>query len=328
MARRPLGWPVLFILGSTPSCMPLWIPLAFVAVILWVIGNMADKFLVEKYFKDSDEHTDADTLLMFSAAFAIPALLLALFMGAKIDGLSLAAVIGLCAGVANGAYLFSYLKAVGRTELSRIIPIAQTVPLFGFIFAWMFLGEHIPASALLAGGVILLGAVVLVYHRGAGRVDLHSLFLILCASAAIALQMVLFKMSAETLGYWTGIFWTSVGLCGFGVVLYVRNTRSRQNFNALFRERSYGIISVNVVVECIELLAILVFSYAVLLGPVALVQTVTAYQPIVLLIATYAATRFGFSFLKEDISHSALVQKIAGIILIGVGSYYAYAPFF
>lgn len=305
---------------------PLWVPVALIAVVLWVIGNITDKFLIEKYFRDKEVSTGPSTLLLFSLFSAIPTAAIALLCGADMIGSKNAISIGLVSGLFNGLYLLSYLKAVERTELSRVIPVAQSVPIFGFILAWFLLDEQLSGLQIFSGALILLGAVTLLYHRKEGRFDLWSFLFMLSASFCIATQMALFKVSALDIGYWSTVLWSNVGLFTLGLCIYSWNAKTRSEFNGIFLKKRYKVIAANAINELNETIAILVFSAATLLGPLALVQSVTAYQPIILLIITTIAAKFGFDFLKEDISKSTLAQKIIGIALVGIGSALVYLP--
>ncbi|MBX9906456.1 DMT family transporter [Patescibacteria group bacterium] len=306
--------------------MPLWIPIAFLAVILWVIGNLIDKHLIEHFRNDADSDTDANTLFMFSSLFAVPTALFALFMGAnfRIDQLNI--LLGISAGLLNGIYLLLYLHALAKTELSRIAPVFQSIPVFTAIFGWIFLHEVLTQTQLIAGAFLIVGATILSYHKSTSKFMLLPVVYILIASAAIALQVTLFKAAALDTSFWTGMFWSSIGLIVFGLGVYAYNTRSRVHINAVFAKRNYKLIGLNLFNELIDNAAMFIFLFATLLGPIALVQTVHAYHPVILLIVTTIAMKLGFKSLKEDVSQGALIQKVGGLAFVCIGSALIYIP--
>ena len=63
--------------------------------------------------------------------------------------------------VAGTLGMLAFYTAIRRGELSRVVPLAFTVPLWGFLWGVIFLGEKV--TALKAGGVaaILLGIILL-----------------------------------------------------------------------------------------------------------------------------------------------------------------------
>ena len=306
--------------------MPLWIPIAFTAVVLWVTENLIDKYLLEKYRHDGDSDTDANTLFMFSALFALPTALFALIMGVHFNITFIEASAAVIAGLLNGIYLLLYLYAIAKTELSRTIPFFQSIPFFTAFFGWILLRETLTHTQLIAGLFITAGAFMLSYHVQNKSFRFRPTMLILGASAAIALQFTLFKYTALNTSYWTSVFWSSLGLICMGLFVYGISKRSRIHIQHIFIKKEYRIIVINLLNEFVDNLAMFTFLFATLLGPIALVQTVNAYQPILLLCATFLLTKFGYDFLKEDTSSTTFAQKALGILLIGIGSAFIYVP--
>lgn len=306
--------------------MPLWIPVGLCAVVLWVTGNIIDKYLIAKYAHDADDQTDVNTLFLFSSLFTALTAVGALIFGEPFNTTVTLMLQGVVSGLLFGLYLILYLHAIARSELSRIIPIFQSIPIFGFIFAFLLLGETVTLIELCAAAVILSGASILSYHRGKGTFDFRAPLFILVASAALALQETLYKDVAIESGYWTGIFWSCVGLSIFGLVIYAIRPNSRAAFNTIFSTRRWSILTANGANEIVDNAATLVFSFALLLGPIALVQTINAYQPILIFLVAYGAGKCGLHFLEEEMGRRTVYQKIGGITLISIGSLFVYKP--
>ncbi len=57
----------------------------------------------------------------------------------------------LCTGL---AFLVFY-RLIGRIGASRAATVTYLIPLFGALFAWLFLGEPVTLQMLLAGGLVL-----------------------------------------------------------------------------------------------------------------------------------------------------------------------------
>lgn len=307
--------------------MPLWIPIAFLAVLLWVIGNLIDKYLLEKLRRDEeDSGFGAYTLFVFSALFAVPTMLLALVMGAEITIPYVEILRGITVGILNGIYLLFYLHAAARTEISRIVPIFQLVPILAALFGWIFLKEILSLPQIIAGALVISGALLMAYERSKERFDLRSVVFMIIACIAIALQLVLFKITTFETNYWTSIFWSAIGLISFGFFVFLTNKNSQRHIKTIIAQRKYQLIGVNFCNEVLDSAAYLTFLFATTLGPIALVQTVNAYQPILLLVITAVLTKLGFDHVAEDISVKTLFQKILGVLLIGIGSALIYIP--
>lgn len=306
--------------------MPLWIPIAFIAVILWVLGNLIDKYLLEKFRNEEDNEADANTLFLFSAFFAVPVAGVAYAMGAHVTIAWSAFIGGIGVGVLNGVYLLLYLHAAARAEISRIVPIFQLVPVFTALLGWYFLHEILTSFQIIAGLLVLSGATILSYQRTKTKFQFEPVLMMLFACAAIASQLTLFKITTLATTYWTGVFWSAVGLALFGLLVYISSTRSRRHWNSIFIKKEYRIFVLNIGNEVLDSAAYLTFLFATTLGPIALVQTANAYQPVLLLVFAAVATKLGFDHVAEDISRETLIQKIFGIVLIGIGSACIYVP--
>lgn len=306
---------------------PLWVYIGLGAQLLWVIGNLFDKYLIETYFKHTDDEEDegTGTLVLFSAFFAlILSFLIWCGFGDQIATDSMSARWGIAIGVLNAAWVIAYLYAIGSSELTKTVPIFQTIPIFGFIFGFLLLGEIVTTGQFMAALLLMGGAFVLSYNFIDKRINWVPLLLMLAASALVALQEVIFKLLALDTNFVTSAFWQGIGLGLAGVVLYAAVPTYRKQFNAFVSATERKIWGVSAINECFDNAATLVFSYAIILGPVLLVQAVNAYQPLILLGVSYVIAIFFGNYLREDISQASMLQKILGIGIITIGSVYLY----
>jgi drug/metabolite transporter (DMT)-like permease len=305
---------------------PWWVYIGLLAQLLWVIGNLLDKYLIETFFKgEDDEDESTGTLLIFSALFS---LLLScgiwLLWSDTIATDSQTALWGLGIGLANVVWLLAYLYAIAKSELTTTVPIFQTIPLFGFIYGFILLGETVTTMQFIAASSLLVGSFVLSYNFTARTVNWMPLLLMLLASATLSLEDVLFKVVAIDNNFVTSAFWQGIGLGISGILLYLCVPNYRRQFNSFLRGSGRTIWGVSFINEVFDNAATLVFSYAVIIGPIMLVQSVNAYQPITLLIVSYVIAVFFGNYLREDISYVSMFQKFLGIGLITVASLWLY----
>jgi len=80
-------------------------------------------------------------------------------------------------------------------------------------------------------------------------------------------------------------------------------------------------LGINAINEILNIVAKMIFNFATLLAPLALVWTVNGAQPLVVLIFGLILTLFWPKAFKEDISKANLAKKAIFIILIFVGGY-------
>jgi uncharacterized membrane protein len=306
---------------------PLWVYIGLGAQLLWVVGNLFDKYLIEKFFRgeEDDEDEGIGTLVLFSAFFAaLVSVGVYVGWGNQVSFAPSSVGWGITIGVLNAVWLIAYLYAIGRGELTKTVPIFQTIPVFGFFFAFLLLGETVTLTQFLAAGGLMLGSFVLSYNFRNGHFSWLPLCLMLIASAVVALQEVLFKFVALDDGFATSAFWQGIGLGLTGITLYLTVPTYRRQFNTFLAERNKQIWGISAVNEVFDNAATLVFSYAVILGPVLLVQSVNAYQPLVLFVVSYIIAMFFGNYLREDISAVSTAQKVLGITIITIGSVMLY----
>lgn len=309
---------------------PLWIFIALGAEVLWVAGNLFDKYLLEHYFGEDDDEGGPGALLIFSAYFSVIFVIGIFIIG--YDSISfnlLVGLTGLFIGLLNGIWILLYLYAIDNAELSRVVPLFQMIPIFGLLFGFMFLGETILPLQGLAAGIIILGALVLVHSKKSGflGIDKSTLFLMIGASTIVALTETLFKVLAVDVNYWTAAFWMGSGFALFGMYLYLFVPKLHNEFNALILHKKKNVIGVNSLNELLDNFAELIFLAAIVIGPIALVQSLNAYQPLLILIASVIMTKLIPNYFDEDLSANSLTQKLFAIIIITIGSFILYHTF-
>ncbi len=295
-----------------------WFYLAILAPFLWAISNFIDKFLVSKYFKSS-----SGALIIFSSLIGLPvAILIAIFNPAVLTlklGLGVLIIFSSFLGI---LYLFPYFKALNKADASVVVPIFQSIPVFTFFLAYFVLGEMLNGMQIFGSVLIILGAVgiSLKFDKGI-RLTWGVLFLQLFASFLISLNILFFKFFALDAGFWTVTFWENLGAFIFGLGLLVFTKSYRTDFILYLKRNKEKIIWLNVINEIINLIAVIVFTYAVLLAPLALVQVINGFQPLFVFLIGIGMTLLFPQLIKENLERRVIIQKILFILLMLIGAY-------
>lgn len=295
----------------------MWLLLAFLGPVCWAISTHIDKYLVDRYFPDSD----TAVLMLFTALVGVALLPLIWWIDPGILKPAPTAILVMTASgvLYMGAMLF-YLRAIQSEEASVVAPLFQASTLFTFLLGYFFLHEKLGASQLLGGGLIVGGAVDLSLRGGLEirRFKMRLVLLMLAATFVLALSAVLFKFFAVRDDFWTTTFWTFVGEGLFGAALLGRPSYRRQ-FAALFRRNPGAVVGINAANELINLGAGLGVRYAALLAPVALVSAISSTTTLFVFVFGILLTRFFPRFGREDLSTANLIRKGAGALLIAAG---------
>ena len=210
----------------------MWLTLAFLGPVSWAVSTHIDKYLVDRYFRDSD----TAVLMLFTALTGVALLPPIWWMEpAILEPPLIAIAVMMASGVLYmGAMLF-YLRAIQGEEASVVAPLFQASTLFTFLLGYIFLHERLSAIQLLGGGLVVTGALGLSFHGGLTMRGFKArlVLLMLGATFILAMSTVLFKFFAIRDDFWTTTFWTFVGEGLFGILLFMRPDYRRQ-FIALF----------------------------------------------------------------------------------------------
>jgi len=295
----------------------MWLLYAFSGPLLWAVSTHIDKFLVDKYFHDSD----TTVLMVFTAFLGVAALPVLWFFDPKVLALPwLAAAVMTVSGILYmGAMLF-YLRAIQTEEASVVAPLFQANTLFTFLLGLLLLHE-LPRWPQLAGAaLILLGAIGLSLdknlHLSSFRPKL--VILMVCATFVLALSSVVFKFFAVHDEFWSTTFWTFVGEGLFGAAI-LAVPDYRHQFLRLFRRNPGAMIGVNAANELINLGGGLGVRYASLLAPVGLVSAISATSTFFVFLFGILLTLFFPRLGREELSARNVIQKAVGGLSIMAG---------
>jgi len=298
-----------------------WFLIALIGPFLYAVTNYIDKVLLEKYFKEGG----VGTLLICSAllsGLALPILFLidpTPFQVSPLNILVLATV-----GILNVLVLFFYLKALEDEEVSITIVFYQLVPVFAYGLGYLILGETLTTLQILAMAIVIFGTSIVAFEidtESGFKLRTKTIFFMLAASFCWALGSVIFKAVALEEQVVRSLFWEHLMLTIIGIGLFAFVRSYRGHFIAAVRHNSVAILSLNVLNESLFMLGNVIFSFAYLLAPIALVLLAESYQPLFALAIGIFLTIFFPKIIEEKIHIKNLWQKGLAIAVTGVGTY-------
>ncbi len=298
--------------------MMLWLLFAFCGPVSWAASTHIDKYLVDKYFRDSD----TAVLIVFTALIGLIALPVIWFFDPGVLSLSAPAIgaMTLSGILYMGAMLF-YLRAIQSEEASVVAPLFQLSVLFTLLLAFVTLRETMTPLQLAGIGLIIAGVLTLSLRgRSFVRRFKTRLFALMAAATFIlSLSSVAFKYFAvEETSFWGTTFWTFVGEALFGLGILAIPALRRQ-FVALFRKSPGAVTGINAANELINLGGGLGVRFASLLAPVALVSAVSSTTTLFVFGFGVLLTVFFPRLGREDLSWANLARKGAAALLVTVG---------
>lgn len=298
-----------------------WFFLTIIGPFLYAITNHIDKILLSKYFKNGG----VGTLILISSllsALALPFLFFAnpSVFDTSIINITILAIIGII-GV---AVIWLYLTALDNEEASITVIFYQLIPVFAVILGYFVLGEVLTKMQLVAMAIIILGTTIISFEIDADNhftLRRQTIFYMLAASGMEAVGSVAFKFVALEETVVTSLFWSFLASTIVGVFIFIFVRPYRENFIEAFQTNSKIIISLNFLNEILFMLGDIVFAFAYLMAPIALVLLTNSFQPIFVVMVGIFLTIFFPKISVEKIAVKHMFQKLLAVAVTGIGTY-------
>ena len=289
-----------------------WIFLTLLSVNFFSISNVFDKFFISKKFKS-----------VYSFAVVINIVYLIFF---SITAFFIRNTFILSWGlfwtfVASICYFLMWIfwwKALTTGEVSRVIAIFFTSPIFNALLAIIFLKESISGLKWLAILFIVTGAILSTWESKQTKKVFNKAYIFALLAAIVAsLGNVLSKQAM--------VYWQPLTVQVFGSLvalpLYLLLLLKKQVFDEVKKTFTTFRSSLMILLRgFIGFLATCSFTLAVGAGPVSLVVALNGGQPLMILIYSTIINVFWPKIIKEEISKGNLFYKVTEIILIDVGA--------
>lgn len=294
-----------------------WVVFAFSGPVLWAISVHLDKYLVERFFKESN----VAVMLLFTAFVGVlPLPFIWLYEpSVTAPGLGSIALI-ILAGILYMVAMLLYLQALQTEEASVVAPYFQAGPLFGYGLAYLVLSETLTGRQLAGGVLIVLGAlsVSVRFAYGARMFKTRLVVLMLTCGFAGALAGLIFKIFALDVEFWTTTFWMYAGEAIFGCALLLVPTYRRQLL-ATLRVNTAALLSINGSNELINLGGGLGNRYALMFAPLSIVQAIGSTTTLFVFAFGVVLSLLWPGLGREDLSGRELLKKGIAAALVAVG---------
>jgi drug/metabolite transporter (DMT)-like permease len=299
-----------------------WFFIALGAPFLWALVNIADKYLVGRFSNKEKEHSSGGLVLFSSLIGLIIAFSIWIFIPNVFQIPTIDKMLLFVCGVLTIVWIILYLFSLEIEEASAIVPWFLSVPVFGYILGYFFLGEKLTNNQLIGAGIIFIGLILISFNFESGKKRLKGkhVFYMFFACIAIAVSGVVFKYVTIGNDFWISSFWEYLGLGFSGLLIFLFIPHYREAFIHMNKMGGKTIFIVNIISEFMSVAGNLLTNFALLLAPVAMVFLVGSFQPAMVLILAIFATKFFPNIAKENLNKSSLLPKILAIIIMTIGS--------
>ncbi|MBU0612295.1 DMT family transporter [Patescibacteria group bacterium] len=299
----------------------MWFFLALGAPILWAIVNVADKYLVAKFSQKEKERSSGGLVLFASFIAIFIAFLIWLFIPDVSNIPIFDKILLMVTGTLTVVWIILYLFTLETEEISTVVPWFLTVPIFGFVLGYIFLGETLSFKQILGSLVTLFGLLIIAsdFSEEGGKFKWKPAIYMIIACFLVATSGIIFKYVTVEENFWVSSFWEYIGLGGTGLLIFLFASKYRRQFIRMMRTGGRKIFVVNAVTEVMTVSGNLLTNFALLLAPVAMVYLIGSFQPAFVLFLTLLSTSFFPHIAKENLNKYSLFPKITaiGIMIIG-----------
>lgn len=295
-----------------------WLFFALLAPLLFALTNHIDKILLARYFT----HVRSTTLLIYTAIAS--ALITIAIVILKPDVLSVPlfdAGLMFLAGIVYFLAIAPYIKALSIEEASRVIPIFQIQPVLAYTFGVVLFHETLSITQILAGVIIVSGAVLINLDLDNRRKFKGIVFGLIALSCLLfMLESITFKFVGGNFGFWDASFYQYLGTAVAGLFVVIVSKQYRRDFKKVNKEGGKKVFFGAITNEMINMGGRLAFNYSLLLAPLALVQLVQGSQSIFVLVIGTLLAYFIPKYGKESLLRKHMLQKIVSILIVIAGT--------
>jgi len=220
------------------------------------------------------------------------------------------------AGIMRGVAILTMLYHLKKQEVSRVIPIIYSYPVFVAVIAVPVLGETLSHLQWLAIIIVVMGAMVVSAGKGPvssqgwlGRTTFY-LFLtgLLFAGADVITKYVLSYIS-----FWHGYAFAAFCIGTVFFLFSIRPQTIRELRDMKQKKLALGMLFAN---EIIAPLAVILSYWAMQNGPISLVSTIVGSRPVFVAIYSLILSRILPGFLMKFPSMKVFMVRLAAIIMI------------
>ncbi|UCH51194.1 MAG: DMT family transporter [Chloroflexota bacterium] len=225
-------------------------------------------------------------------------------------------VISVAAGILRTASLAILFYTMKREEVSRVMPLANTYPVFVAIMAVPLLGETLYYLEWIAIVIVVAGAVIISARQSPGGSTSWlgtSFFLLVGSSLIRAVAEVVSKYALAYISFWN---MTCIYLLCMGTIFILISMRPHILKELVKMKHRNLTLTLVVFNQILAVAGIALFFYAMERGPVSLVATIISSRPIFVFIYALILSRVSPTFIEWQSGKVMLVLRILATTMI------------
>ncbi len=203
-----------------------------------------------------------------------------------------------------------------REEVSRVIPVVYSYPIFVAIIAVLFMGETLGYLQWLAIIIVVAGALMVSVRQSPSGSTIwlgKPLLLLFGSSLLLAMADVTSKYALAYISFWN--MFSLAAFCISGIFLLV-SMRPHVLSQLISMERRNSAIALLAFSEILAPVGIVLLFWAIERGPVSLVSTITSSRPVFVVIFALILGRILPEFMEWQPGKGILALRLVAIAMI------------
>lgn len=273
-----------------------------------------------------DSHLLSKRMLSLRS-FLFPVGMIALIYGSALfilfplpEGTSqLTLVVALTSGILRSAAVTIMLYTMRREEVSLVIPVVHTYPVFVAIMAIPILGESLVYLQWLAVIIVVAGAVMVSIRRtstGKGTWLGKSFVLLIISSLLLATANIASKYALAYISFWNMFCLSAFCMSFIFLLISVRPSVFEELHGMQRRDSAIALLMFN---ETLALVGVVLSFWAIERGPVSLVSAIIGSRPIFVFVFTLILSRVLPMFLEWHWTKAILALRLTAVAMIVAG---------
>ena len=288
-----------------------WVSIAVLSTAVLGVVNIIDSHLISRRMPSL-------------RAFLLPASIFSLLYGLVIfylfplpDDIGIwPLMVTVASGIARTIALFILLYTLKKEEVSRVIPMTSTYPVFVAIIAVPLLGETLNYLQWIAIIIVVAGAAIVSTRRSPSGSTTwlgRAFFLLVGSSLLMAVANVATKYALAYMSFWNMYCITIFCMSGIFMLISLRPRILKELSNMKRRNSAITLLALN---EILVVAGIVSLFWAMEKGPVSLVSTIASSRPIFVVIYAIILSRTSPMFLEWHTGKRMLVLRLIAIAMI------------
>jgi len=225
-------------------------------------------------------------------------------------------LVAVASGILRTSAATIMLYTMKREEVSRVVPVVYTYPVFVAIMAVPLLGETLYYLQWLAIIIVVAGAVMVSFRRnseGSATWLGKPLLLLFGSSLLFAMADIASKYALAFISFWNMFWFSAFCISGIFLLASMRPHIIRQLSNMKQRSSTIALVVFN---ETLAPIGIVLSFWAIQRGPVSLVSTIISSRPIFVFIYALIISRVSPMFLEYQPGKAMLALRLIATAMI------------